>query len=136
MNTLTPVKEPKVNVISLKPLPNAGGLKAFADIEIGPLVIHGVRLIQASASQSPFCAPPQNEVVKDGEKKYFPVLTWPREWGYAITRAVYEAFSEFPEGIASVKEPRRGWPARPDGGGTAFRQEIRAKAGLDRGTGH
>lgn len=59
-----------VEVLEIKPLPDAGNLRAFAKVQIGPFVLHGVRVIQQN-SQRAYCALPQQQG-QDG--RWWPML--------------------------------------------------------------
>lgn len=109
---------PHVEVVELKPLTNAGSLRALADVKLGPLVVHKTRFIQQTG-QRPFLAPPQ-ETWEDqaGKKHYTPLVTFPVEWRDALTEAVAQALADFPEGIRRVE------PA------TAFGREVQQRAGI------
>jgi len=109
---------PHPEVVELKVLTGAGNLRALADLKIGPLIIHKNRYIQ-QPNQRPFLAPPQ-ETWQDqaGKKHYTPLVTFPAEWRDALTEAVTEALSEYPEGIRQVE------PA------SALGREVQQRAGL------
>lgn len=59
-----------VTCLSIKSVQNPGNLRAFADIRVGPLVIHGARVIQ-QPGQQPWVAMPQTQA-DDG--RWFPCL--------------------------------------------------------------
>lgn len=59
-----------VTVIKVTPVPTPGNLRAFADVQIGPLVVTGCRVIQ-QPGQRPWVSMPQTQA-DDG--RWFPVL--------------------------------------------------------------
>lgn len=109
---------PHIEIVELKPLTNAGNLRALVDVKIGPLIVHKTRFVQQSG-QRPFLAPPQ-ETWEDqaGKKHYAALVTFPVEWRDALTEAAANALSEHPEGIRQVE------PA------TALGREVQQRAGL------
>lgn len=109
---------PRVEVLELKPLTNAGNLRALADLKIGPLIVHKTRYI-AQPGQRAFLAPPQ-EVWEDqaGKKRYTPLVTFPVEWRDVLTEAVAQALSEYPEGIRRIEAA------------TPLGREVQPRAGL------
>lgn len=113
-----PVKAPRVEVITVK-RQESGSLRAIATIRVGPLYIHGCRLIQ-QAGQHPWASPPQSEW-KDstGKTRYRSMLEWPKEWGPAVTDAIEEALADHPGGIQQME-------ARTD-----FGREVLHRAGRE-----
>lgn len=109
---------PRVEVVELKHLPNAGNLRALADVKVGPLIVHKCRFIRQDG-QKPFLAPPQ-ETWEDagGKKHYAPLVTFPDFWRDALTEAVSEAVNDFPEGIRRVEAA------------TPLGREVQARAGI------
>ena len=59
-----------VTVIKVTPTPEPGNLRALADVQIGPLVIHSCRVIQ-QPGQRPWVAMPQTQA-PDG--RWYPVI--------------------------------------------------------------
>ena len=59
-----------VTVIKVTPVRTPGNLRAFADIIIGPLVIHSCRVIQ-QPGQRPWVAMPQTQ---DAAGRWYPVI--------------------------------------------------------------
>lgn len=112
---------PRIEVIALKPLENAGNLRALADVKTGPLIVHKCRFIQ-QPGQRAFLAPPQ-EMWEDqgGKKHYTPLVTFPVEWRDALTAAVGQALNDFPEGIKSLEAA------------TPFGREVQRQAGIGGG---
>lgn len=66
-----------VRIVSYKPLGKESALRGFLYIR--------------QEGQQGFVSPPQITSDVNGEKKYFPVLKWPRAWGDCIL-AELEAF--------------------------------------------
>lgn len=110
---------PRIEVVELKVLTNAGSLRALADIRMGPLVVCKNRFIQQDG-QRPFLAPPQDswEDKATGKKNYVPLVIFPNEWKDALTEAVAQALADYPEGFRRVE------PA------TAFGREVQQRAGI------
>ncbi len=82
----TPVK-----VLRLQILENTGNLKAFADIAIGNLKIYGCRIVQ-QPGQRAWAAAPQREYMSDGQRRWAPIVEWPRDVGALIADACIEAY--------------------------------------------
>ena len=117
MASSTPVTPPRVNVLTVKTL-TEGNLRAIASVQIGPLVIHGCRVVQ-QPGQAAWTSAPQSEWTDAaGKKKYKSILEWPREWGQAITQAIEAELKDHPEGT------RRMEAATPLG------REVQQKAGV------
>jgi len=92
---------PRISVLTMKVLPE-GNLRAIASVQIGPLIIHGCRLVQQE-NQAAWTSAPQNEWTdSEGKKRYRSMLEWPREWGEAITEAIASEMHDHPAGIKSV----------------------------------
>lgn len=62
-----------IEVIGIKPIMGRGNLKAFADIRIGALEIHGLRIVQ-QPGQRAWVSMPQAEYERDGVKCYAPMV--------------------------------------------------------------
>lgn len=87
-------KPPKVLVINIKPVNGgSGSLRAFASIQVGPLIIHDCRLIRQDGQRA-WVSPPQTQwTPREGEKpRYKALVEWPDHWKDAITEAVSEAY--------------------------------------------
>ena len=61
----------QVQVTDWKPIKNGGNLRAMATVRIGPLTVHGVRVIQ-QPGQKAWISLPQRQ---DESGRYFPVIT-------------------------------------------------------------
>ena len=114
-----------LSIVSLKIKPNAGNLRALADVEmetpLGLLTLCQCRLIQKSG-ETAFVLPPQTEwATPDGRKNYMPLVKWSPEVREAINRAILEAWDAFPNGFE----------ARPDPQPPTFRGEVQRRAGLN-----
>ncbi len=72
-----------------------GNLRAYASIQIGPLVIHRVKLIK-QPGQKPYVTPPQFEFFRDGHVNYTPIVKWPQGWHQQIFDAVWGAYCALP----------------------------------------
>jgi DNA-binding cell septation regulator SpoVG len=71
---------------------NAGALRAYVSIRIGPLTIHDFRVIK-QANQDPWVSVPQKSWnTPQGERKFSPLLDLPPEWKPGLTTAVIEAW--------------------------------------------
>ena len=63
-----------VNVEQIKPITNAGNLKAFATVNVaGRIRISDVRVIQ-QAGQSAWVSMPSRAYEKDGQRKWAPIV--------------------------------------------------------------
>ena len=76
MNNIIPQDRPtpdpwRVAVLKLTPTPGAGNLRALATVQIGPLVIHGCRVVQ-QPGQKPWVSMPQRQ---DDAGRWFPIVT-------------------------------------------------------------
>lgn len=80
-----------VRIVSYKPLERESNLRGFVTLEIGKpgacLTVYDARYIKQGA-QAGFVAPPQIASEQNGERKYFPILKWPRAWGDSILAAL------------------------------------------------
>jgi hypothetical protein len=93
----------KIEVISITPLAPGSALRAFATVKLGPLTIHGLRIIW-QPQKSPWVSLPQRETQQDGQRKYYPVVEIDnRALRVEIERRVLEAWrrSETGEGSAA-----------------------------------
>lgn len=86
----------KVNVLEIHDMnmPDAkttGNLRAYASIQIGPLIIHKVKLIK-QPGQKAYVTPPQLEYFANNRINYIPVVKWPIEWQQSIFDAVWNAY--------------------------------------------
>ena len=61
----------RVSVVRLTPTPRAGNLRALATVKIGPLVIHGCRVVQ-QPGQSAWVSMPTRQ---DDAGRWFPIVT-------------------------------------------------------------
>lgn len=73
----------KIEVTKFTPTPNAGNLRALATITIGPLTIHGCRIIQ-QPGQAAWVAMPQRQ---DDGGRWFPVVATDDESVKAAVRS-------------------------------------------------
>lgn len=56
------------------PVNGKGNLRAFADVEVNStFILHSCRVIQ-QPGQRPWVSMPQAEVLKDGQKLYYPIV--------------------------------------------------------------
>lgn len=56
------------------PVNGKGNLRAFADVEVNStFILHSCRVIQ-QPGQRPWVSMPQAEVLKDGQKPYYPIV--------------------------------------------------------------
>lgn len=121
MNTPEQKPPPRITIVELKPLNNGSALRAFADLQIGPMVVKKARYVRQDGQRGFVTAPQEEWTDNSGKKHYNPLVIWPREWGDAITEAVTQALEDHPEGIKQV------------GGNSAFSQAVRENAGLSGG---
>lgn|SRR5215813_5755 len=63
-----------VEVISIKPLTNAGSLRALITVRVGDVTVHECRVVQ-QIGQTPWVSLPQKEYTnRAGERKFTPVV--------------------------------------------------------------
>ena len=114
---MTSTSSPRVGILSVKVL-TEGSLRAIATVQIGPLVIHGCRLVQQQG-QSAWTSAPQSEWTdSEGKKRYRSMLEWPREWGEAITEGISIEMQSHPAGIKNITAA------------TPLGQEVMDRAGI------
>ncbi len=80
-----------------------GNLRAYASIQIGPLVIHKVKLVK-QPGQKPYVTPPQFEFFRDGHVQYQPIVKWPQDWHQQIFDAVWSAYCALPGRAGNTSE--------------------------------
>ena len=80
----------KISVLKIEDM-GTGNLRAYATVQIGPLIIHRIRLVKMPI-QKAYVAPPQFEYFANGRVNYTPVVTWPEEWKTPIFEAVWAAY--------------------------------------------
>ena len=71
-------------VTTIKPIPNAGNLKAFASVQLGPVILDGFRVIQ-QPGQKPWVSVPQE---KGSDGNYYNRVHFERDDDLAAVRAV------------------------------------------------
>ena len=103
-------------VLEWRPI-RQGNLRGLFTVQIGPLEIRKIRLVQ-QPGQAPWVSPPQEAFERGGRRQWTTLVVWPPEWGKAILDAALEAQRDFPEGITQQASA------------TAFRQEVRQRAGI------
>lgn len=112
-------KNPTVTVVA-NLVVDQGNLRSLADVQLGPLVIRKVRLIQ-QPGQAPWVSPPQDSWTDaQGQRRFTTLVKWPPEWGQAILDAVLLSLEEHPEGFS------------PQDTQATFGEEVRRKAGIGR----
>ncbi|MGH7963611.1 MAG: septation protein SpoVG family protein [Candidatus Binatia bacterium] len=79
-----------VQVLAIKPLSNAGNLRAFASVKLGDIIIHDCRVVQ-QPGQRAWVSLPQCEYTRDSEKKYAAIVelsdTLKRELSHVVLTA-------------------------------------------------
>ena len=100
----------KVSVLEIKDMnaPGAkspGNLRAYATVQIGPLVIYRVKLVKQPGKKA-YVSPPQFEYFANGRVNYTPVVKWPDEWKEPIFEAVWTAYDA--QRIDSPEEDKAG----------------------------
>jgi len=74
-----------------------GSLKAFATVMIDRITIRGFRIVQQEWQRA-WVSVPQVEYMKDGEKKYAPIVILPDALKREVDQAVLEAWRKNFEG--------------------------------------
>lgn len=87
------IKTPKIKVLRIS-ISSENSHRASAVVRIGPLVIHGFRVIKQNPDDEPIVVGPMWERERRGVsgKMYFPVLQYPTSWHKAISEAVLAAW--------------------------------------------
>jgi DNA-binding cell septation regulator SpoVG len=81
-----------VEILDVKPLPNAGTLKALVSIRLGEVVIHGCKVVRQDG-QRLWCALPSREYTgKDGERRFTPVVELPDTLKKEVSQRVLSAW--------------------------------------------
>lgn len=87
-------KAPPFEVVDLRLTDNAGSLRAYATVRIGPLLVHDFRIIQ-QAGQAVWVSVPQKVWnTPQGERKFSPLLELPADWKQPLADAVIAAWRE------------------------------------------
>jgi DNA-binding cell septation regulator SpoVG len=86
-------------VIGIKPLTNAGALRAYATIKVGGLIIHDVRIVQEEGKEAWICSPQVSWTAPDGTRKYKPILEFPDKWKSPLRDVVIAAWLDHQQGI-------------------------------------
>jgi DNA-binding cell septation regulator SpoVG len=79
-----------IEVLSIKPLDSGGTVKAFVDIRVGAVEIHGCKIVQQDG-QRPWVAMPST---KSGERWFNVVEITSKDLKQRITDVVLEAWQE------------------------------------------
>lgn len=113
-----PIRVATVKVRELKTIENNSAIKAIANVQFGPLVIHGVRVIHQPPKE-PWVALPKEK----RNNEYIPVVECKdKEASKAISEAVLSAWREeassaeiiqyVPRNRARRRQPNKALPAR------------------------
>ena len=95
------MKTPQVVVSKIRPVNNAGNLRAFCTVEIGgKLKIHGCRIVQQPGQLSWASLPQREWVDREGKRKFYPTIELPEHVRHAIIKAILKAWSEFEHAAA------------------------------------
>jgi DNA-binding cell septation regulator SpoVG len=84
-------------VLGIKPLENAGALRAYATIKVGGLVIDDVRIIQQEGQKAFVCAPQVSWTAPDGTRKFKAIVTFPDKWKDPLRETIISAWNDFLE---------------------------------------
>ena len=80
----------EVRVLKIRKV-QKGALQAFVDIELEQVEIRGFRVVQ-QPDQRPWVSVPQNEYIKDGEKRYSNVVVLPDELKRRVQDTILSAW--------------------------------------------
>lgn len=70
-----------------------GSLRAYATIQVGPLIIFKCRLIKQPGQKAYVCPPQQEWMHPSGRMQYTPLVKWPEAWKQPILTAVWDAYA-------------------------------------------
>ena len=91
-----PKKAPAFEVVDLRLIENAGSLRAYASVKIGPLTVHDFRVIEQSGQAAWVSVPQKAWNTPQGERKFSPLLELPPDWKRPLTDAVIAASESGP----------------------------------------
>lgn len=80
-----------IKVEKIIPMSGSGSLKAFASVRLGGIIVHDFRIVQQPGKDA-WLSPPQKEVSKNGERKFFPVVELSENLKKAVADKVLEAW--------------------------------------------
>lgn len=114
-------KIPKIEILELAPLQDAGALRALFTARFsGKITIKKMRLVQQDGQAAWISGPQEVWTDTGGKRRYTTIVELgEREWRDALTEAVLEALAAHPDGIKSAAAS-----------GTPFGRELRERAGL------
>jgi len=87
-----PKKAPAFEVLNLRLLENAGSLRAYASVKIGPLTVHDFRVIEQSGQAAWVSVPQKSWNTPGGERRFSPLLELPPDWKGPLSDAVIAAW--------------------------------------------
>jgi DNA-binding cell septation regulator SpoVG len=131
-NTLpTPSKVPKLEILELQPLQDAGALRAFFSVRIaGKITVHKMRLVQQDGQAAWISGPQEVWTDEGGKRRYATLLELSeRDWRDALTEAVVESLRKHLDGIKLDGIKLDGIKA-VSASGTPFGREAQQRAGL------
>jgi len=99
--TAAPGARPPFSVESVYPVSNPGSVVATLSVRFetlaGPLTVHGWRVVEVADEPHHISVPVERIPTerRDGriERRYFPIVTYPRHWRPALQAACLEAFN-------------------------------------------
>jgi DNA-binding cell septation regulator SpoVG len=104
-------KTPPFEVVDLRLIDNAGSLRAYASVKIGPLTVHDFRVIQ-QAEKEPWVSVPQKAWnTPQGERRFAPLLELPTEWKQPLANTVLAAWLEAGRQAQEQQQHTTGGPA-------------------------
>jgi DNA-binding cell septation regulator SpoVG len=79
-----------ITILAIHPL-QGSNLKAFVDVQLGAVVVHGFRVIQ-QPGQRAWVSPPQREWMADGRKRFAPVIELSGDLKRRVEAAILQAW--------------------------------------------
>jgi DNA-binding cell septation regulator SpoVG len=102
-----PKKAPAFEVVDLRLIENAGSLRAYASVKIGPLTVHDFRIIKQADQDAWVSVPQKSWNTPEGERRFSPLLELPPDWKRPLSDAVIAAWQEH----EAAKQQQTGGPA-------------------------
>ena len=87
-------KAPAFEAGPVRLVENAGSLRAYVSVKIGPLVVHDFRVIKQPEQDAWVSVPQKSWNTPQGERKFSPLLELPPDWKQPLTNAVIAAWQD------------------------------------------
>ena len=86
-------KLPKIRVVALRTLPD-GNVRAFVSVKIGPIVLHGFKVVQQPGQRAYVSLPQVEYNDASGKRRFSPLLELPDTWKNALQVAILEHWAQ------------------------------------------